>query len=196
MFFDLIEDSNNCGKQNIEDKKCRKHDKKHGCRCHDRKHDHDDCRKKKHMCGCHDKKPHNDGWYDMKRDCRCHDKKQHHDDWQDKKHNCKCHDKNHHDDWEDKRHHCRCHHMNHDCNCHKEKFDCHDLLQVNFNGLRNDLNAKLLKNQDRPFEMVTAGGYRIRGKTHHIGIDYVDIERQDTIVTILKDKIDHILWNK
>jgi hypothetical protein len=42
--------------------------------------------------------------------------------------------------------------------------------------------------------MFTIGGYEIRGKTHDIGVDYVDVKSKDTIITVLKDKIDHIEW--
>ncbi|WP_169716172.1 hypothetical protein [Ureibacillus manganicus] len=45
--------------------------------------------------------------------------------------------------------------------------------------------------------MVTTGGSRIPGKTHQIGIDYVDVKSsKDTIVTVLRDKIDHVRWYK
>ena len=44
--------------------------------------------------------------------------------------------------------------------------------------------------------MATSGGYHIIGKTHQIGNDYVDIQTNDSINTVLRDKIDHIRWGK
>ncbi|MFY3790856.1 hypothetical protein ACOQFO_03965 [Ureibacillus sp. MALMAid1270] len=58
------------------------------------------------------------------------------------------------------------------------------------------MNFKFLNSRNNPFEMVTEGGFRIIGKTHQLGIDYVDIECNGKVITVLKDKIDHIVWNK
>ncbi|WP_168193754.1 hypothetical protein [Lysinibacillus sp. SGAir0095] len=59
------------------------------------------------------------------------------------------------------------------------------------------MNFKLLKNHRRPLEMVTVGNRRFRGKTKHVGIDYVDIKGNNgKMTTILKDKIEHIDWKK
>lgn len=45
--------------------------------------------------------------------------------------------------------------------------------------------------------MVTVGNRRFRGKTKHVGIDYVDIkDNNGKMLTILKDKIEYIDWKK
>ncbi|MDN4492801.1 hypothetical protein [Ureibacillus aquaedulcis] len=59
------------------------------------------------------------------------------------------------------------------------------------------MNFKLLRNQRRPLEMVTVGNRRLRGKTKHVGIDYVDIKGNNgKMVTVLKDKIEFVDWKK
>ncbi|WP_170949426.1 hypothetical protein [Ureibacillus acetophenoni] len=55
---------------------------------------------------------------------------------------------------------------------------------------------KLWKNIHRQLEIVTAGGFRIGGKMNKVGIDYLDMKNNDHIITVLKDKIDHIIWGK
>ncbi|WP_185807733.1 hypothetical protein [Lysinibacillus telephonicus] len=46
-------------------------------------------------------------------------------------------------------------------------------------------------------EITTSGGYELIGRTDNVGIDYVDIKSLNgTVVTVLKDKIDHIKWLK
>ena len=77
------------------------------------------------------------------------------------------------------------------CDCK----DCKDFFRINPAGLNNHLNHKLLKFEDCPLEIVTDLGWRKRGKTHDIGIDFVDILSKNGLVfTVLKDKIDHICW--
>ncbi|MCM3387117.1 hypothetical protein M3649_03095 [Ureibacillus chungkukjangi] len=54
-----------------------------------------------------------------------------------------------------------------------------------------------MRNKNRPLEMVTVGNRRFRGKTKHVGIDYVDIkDNNGKMLTILKDKIEYIDWKK
>ncbi|KGR74241.1 hypothetical protein CD33_19870 [Ureibacillus sinduriensis BLB-1 = JCM 15800] len=63
--------------------------------------------------------------------------------------------------------------------------------------LNDNLNFKLMKNQHRPLEMVTDGNRRFRGRTKHVGIDYVDLKGNNgRVTTILKDKIEYIDWKK
>lgn len=73
--------------------------------------------------------------------------------------------------------------------------DCHKYFDINLAGLKDNLNYKLLINRHCYLEITTFGHYKIKGKTHHIGIDFVDINvDDDQIVTVLKDKIDYIHW--
>ena len=73
--------------------------------------------------------------------------------------------------------------------------DCRDFFQVDFSGLTDNLNFKLLKGKDCKLEMNTIDGRRRKGKTDHVGIDFVDIKNDhDDIVTVLKDKIVWIDW--
>lgn len=77
--------------------------------------------------------------------------------------------------------------------CHH--YDCRDFFQVNFSGLTNNLNYKLLKHKGCELEMNTIDGRRKKRKTDHIGIDFVDIKNENGhIVTVLKDKIVSIDW--
>ena len=80
-------------------------------------------------------------------------------------------------------------------NRHVDLCDCKDFHRINFAGLRNDFNQKLRKCKNCEFDMRTVAGSRKRGKTHQLGIDFVDLkERNGRIVTVLRDKIDHINW--
>lgn len=93
-------------------------------------------------------------------------------------------------------------HNNRPCNCqrhhhHVSCCDCSNFFDLNVAGLTNNLNAKLLKNRCRYMEITTSGGYELIGRTDNVGIDYVDIKSLNgTVVTVLKDKIDHIKWLK
>ncbi len=191
--FDLIEDSSNCMKRTKENKRRKNHDKKHGCRCHSRnliclcqghryyecddlKHEHR-CNSCDHTCRCH-----------QNHQCKCLDRN----------HHCDCHEGNHHDDWHDLKHDCDCFKRHHNCGCHchicTDRCDCDKLFRINLAGLRGNLNYKLLENRNRIVEIITTGRFKLRGKTHRIGIDFVELECSDKIITILKDKIDHIRW--
>lgn len=37
-------------------------------------------------------------------------------------------------------------------------------------------------------------GFKLRGKSHRVGIDYIEIKRCGMIETVLKDKIAQIRW--
>ena len=75
--------------------------------------------------------------------------------------------------------------------------NCQDSISINTAGVNNELNLKLLEFKECPLEIVTDSGWRKQGKTHDIGIDYVDILATNGLVyTVLKDKIDHICWLK
>ncbi|SOC14983.1 hypothetical protein SAMN05880501_10815 [Ureibacillus xyleni] len=70
-------------------------------------------------------------------------------------------------------------------------------LNVNLAGLTDNLNFKLLKFRKIPVKMTATNGFQLKGFTHHVGIDFVDIKKENgTIVRILKDKIAHIKWMK
>ncbi len=72
---------------------------------------------------------------------------------------------------------------------------CRDFFDPNFAGLTDNLNYKLLSRKACELEMKTMDGSRKRGKTDHVGIDYVDMkDAHDHIVTFLKDKIVSIDW--
>ena len=80
-------------------------------------------------------------------------------------------------------------------NHHVDLCDCKDFHRINVAGLRNDLNRKLERSRNCEFDMRTVAGSKKRGKTHQLGIDFVDLkERNGRIVTVLRDKIDHINW--
>ncbi len=75
--------------------------------------------------------------------------------------------------------------------------NCKDSISINTAGVNNELNLKLLEFKECPLEIVTDLGWRKRGKTHDIGIDYVDLLATNGLVyTVMKDKIDHISWLK
>ena len=78
------------------------------------------------------------------------------------------------------------------CDC----IDCKYFFQINLAGLNNHLNQKLFKLEDYPLTVVTDLGCSVRGKTHDIGIDFVDVlTKNGLVLTVLKDKIDHIRWS-
>lgn len=80
------------------------------------------------------------------------------------------------------------------CTCHKKHCCC---LHVNLAGLTDHVNYKLVKYRKIPVKLTAINGYTLTGKTYQVGIDYVEIKKEnDTIVTILKDKIDRIKWLK
>ena len=80
-------------------------------------------------------------------------------------------------------------------NRHVDLCDCEDFHRINVAGLRNKLNRKLKRCQNCEFDMRTVAGSKKRGKTHHLGIDFIDLkERNGNIVTVLRDKIDNINW--
>ncbi|MGM9948712.1 MAG: hypothetical protein ACI33P_01235, partial [Lysinibacillus sp.] len=90
------------------------------------------------------------------------------------------------------------------CNC-QDRFrrrnggslhcDCRDFFDVDLSGLTDNLNFKLLTCKDCKLEMKTMDGCKKKGKTDHVGIDFVDIkDANDHIVTFLKDKIVSIDW--
>lgn len=113
----------------------------------------------------------------------------HHHDYED---NCGC--KHHHDHDDD----CGCkphHHKHHGCShCQHHHCSCH--LHLNLSGLKDNLNYKLLRNHQCPIEIGTIGRRKFMGKTKHVGIDFVDIERNGQMTTILKDKMEYIKWLK
>lgn len=198
-----------CRCKNLKFKKCKCHDNwhemKHHCECR-KNHDNDrfpinhKCRCNKdmnHNCKCH--KQNDEDWHSLyQHHSSNYQLFNHHENWHHMNHHCNCQKHHHNDDWFFMNRCRKCHHMNHHCRCHQNRqcFDCHDLIRVNLNGLRNDLNIKLFKNRKLPIEIVTTGGYRIGGKTEQVGIDYLDLKKNDYIITILKDKIDHIIWSK
>lgn len=138
---------------------------------------------REHKCRCKH--------HDFKDDCHCnrHDFKE----------NCHC---KHHENKEHLHcHKCRkCHHKNSckHCSSCQTSFcdDCHDFFNINFAGLRDNLNFKLLENYKCRLSVELVAGRPIKGKTCNVGIDFIDIKRDDgKIVTILKDKVSHIVWD-
>lgn len=66
---------------------------------------------------------------------------------------------------------------------------------LDYSGLTDNLNSKLLKHKHCKLEIYTVDGYKIKGKTVHVGKDFVDIKHADgDIVTVMKDKIVWIDW--
>lgn len=183
------------------------HEKHHKCRCCDDHHK-NQCSHKKHECNCYENR--DNGWHGLyQQHADENDHEHNNDNWVNKNLRCKCQKKHHDNEYcEENNHICNCHHrhgrdersfMNHKCNCHHNHkccFDCGDLVTVNLNSLKNELNMKLYKNRNRPLEVVTAGGFRIGGKMTNVGIDFLDIKHKNNIITVLKDKIDHIIWGK
>ncbi|RHW37632.1 hypothetical protein D1B33_08895 [Lysinibacillus yapensis] len=53
----------------------------------------------------------------------------------------------------------------------------------------------MLCNHHKPIEIGTVGRRKFRGKTKHVGVDFVDIkENRHSMMTLLKDKMEYIKW--
>ena len=73
---------------------------------------------------------------------------------------------------------------------------CEDQFHINLAGLTDNLNFQLLKMEGCELEIDTTVGTHTRterGKIHNVGIDFIEIQNDNgQIVTLLKDKINHI----
>ncbi|MGE7688751.1 hypothetical protein ACQKMI_06040 [Lysinibacillus sp. NPDC097214] len=70
---------------------------------------------------------------------------------------------------------------------------CDKFFVLNLCGLTNSLNYQLLKYKGQNVEIETVSGTKESGILCSFGIDFIEIkEKDDTFVTILKDKISKI----